>query len=125
MKKRKKPIFLVAVLALLAVTVIAINASSLASKKNPEDMQADANAQQAAQLQQTNQQSSAQSAITPKPLTMPDAEDTPDSPMNVKPVPAVAADAPKILAPKTFKNVIKDPEHASTQPNSGWYMNGK
>jgi len=124
MKKRKKPIFLVAVLALLVVTVAAINANALGTQKSPDQVQAEANVQQASQVSQPS--SAPQSAQEPsQPLVAPKEDGDDTLPMNVTPIPAVPNDGPKILAPRNMKDKQKSPDRASTLTNSGWYMSGR
>lgn|SRR5690242_5367055 len=124
MKKRKKPIFLVAVLALLFVTVAAINSSSLAPKKDVSDVQPQDNAQPAPQPAQ-NDKKPAEPAATNAPLVAPEAGDQKDDFLGFKSVPAIDPNGPKIAAPTVRRDRIKDPDHAGTRANSGWYMNGK
>ena len=125
MKKRKKPIFLVAVLALLVVTVAAMNASALGGKKSDVATDnSDANVARSDSAKPATTSSPADTTPA-QPLVAAPQDGSDDPPMNVKPIPAVADDAPKIAAPKVLKDKVKSPDRAGTLQNSGWYMSGR
>lgn len=129
MKKRKKPIFLVAFLVLLVAVVTAVNSNLLSSPKTVGDLQrqADEAAQaqkQQADLQQAKDKTTQVAAAKPPPDVRYVGDTTPKDDManNIKAHPAVAPGSPLIEAPKDPMGKATTPDRASTQPNSAWYM---
>lgn len=126
MKKRKKPIFLIAVLALLVVSVAAMNSNLLTMPKTASDYAK----LEAEEQQKAHDDYMAERAKNPPPPKAPGTgrdlvtprngeEDEPLN-VNVKAVPAIPDDAPAITAPTNRQNKVRV-NRASTAPNSGWY----
>ena len=126
MKKRKKPIFLIAVLALLVVSVAAMNSNLLTMPKTANDYARI----EAEEQQKAHDDYMAERAKNPPPpkapgpgrdLVTPRSKDD-DEPLNVnvKAVPAIDDEGPQIAAPANRQNKIRV-NRASTAPNSGWY----
>jgi len=129
MKKRKKPIFLVAVFILLISVVAAMNSNLLSEPKTPEEAQQQAieQAQQEAQKNPPAKPVEKKKDPNAKPkslVTSPQDSDEDVPGTNIKPIPAVDPKGPKIAAPINLKNVQKSPDRASTQANSGWFEKG-
>jgi hypothetical protein len=123
MKKRKKPIFLIAFLVLLVTVVTAMNANILSTAKAASgDDPAPDPAVTATDNSQPAKSAKPVAQTDTKSLLSPDAGVNDDPPMNVKPVDAIPSDGPKILAPQGVHYRKKAPDRASTLPNSGWYM---
>jgi hypothetical protein len=135
MKKRKKPIFLIAVLVLIGGGAIAMNSNLLSTPKTAEDIQKDAEIKQAAELAKNPPKPAATAKLAAK-----DDKNTPgmagaqddgslvrpkegDEGMgtNIHAVPAVKAGDPKINAPLEIPNQQKRFDRTGTQVQGQWY----
>jgi len=129
MKKRKKPVVLVAVFLLLFGVVAAMNSSILSEPQTPEELK---NQQQREELKKQKEQQKQNPAPAAKvkgdsgpgqSLAQPKADhsEQDELPMNFKSIPAVDPKGPKIAAPKVFEGKVKSADQASTQANGQWY----
>jgi hypothetical protein len=131
MKKRKSPIFLVAVIIVIFGVVAAMNANLLSEPQTPEQLAA----QQQQQAKDAQKQQPAKPAPPatkkPNPAAKPDDKsfvsptvEKNDAGMpgtNVKPVPAVDPNGPKIAAPRNLTGRDKAPDRANPQASGQWY----
>ena len=128
MKKRKKPIFLIATFVLLFAVVAAMNSNLLTMPKTAEDIQKAMEEEQMRNnppAQKPQQAAPTRKQADQGPLVAPIAEDDEDMSkmVNVKPRNAIGEDDPLITAPTERKNKLKAPDRASVAVQSGWYMN--
>ena len=125
MKKRKKPIFLVAVLILVGGVAFGLNSVLMSTPKTAEDF-----ARQAAEAQAAQNPPSAPAEQTPAappsdpgPMVSPKDENMADA-NNIKPIPAVPENAPKISAPLNMRGKDKTPDRANPSANGQWWEKG-
>ncbi|MEA2552552.1 MAG: hypothetical protein QOJ65_728 [Fimbriimonadaceae bacterium] len=136
MKKRKKPIFIGALLVILLLVVGAMNASSLKSATPPnaeeDSLAAQAKLDEAEARKRDEQIAALKSGTTkdkqPLPAGLPSTE-APEQ-TNVKKISALAPGAPKLLAPRNLQDRTRKPERASVTAQGQWYhsesgMHGK
>ena len=124
MKKRKKPIFLVALFVLLAGGVMAMNSNLLSTSKAPDvaenDSSPDVKKPPADAKKNTPPPDVTPTSTPDDSYVRPKSQDDPLY-VNVKPIPAVKDGAPLISAPLDIKNKQRKFDRTSVQVQSGWY----
>jgi hypothetical protein len=128
MKKRKKPIFLVAMLVLLVCVVAAMNTSLLTMPTTAKELEEQAyqEAIDRGEIEASTPATQTAAAPPEKPqgaLVRPaDEVDDLASGTNIKPRTAIADTDSRIKAPEIRKGQNRSRDRASVQAHSGWYM---
>lgn len=133
MKKRKKPIFLAAIVILLVVCVMAFNASAFSAATQSPDLNAgQLTAEQQVEKAKLDQDqkklaedeaAAAKKTAESKPASgvmVPEKNDN-DVPVKGRGVDAIPKDQPKIMAPGDFKPKKVSPQDASVNAQGQWY----